>query len=180
MSPQTLEFFWLQHPSFGEPFLAPGNTIALPPGSEIENFEEINPHGRLAAGSFPWPVVKSRKGTANIDLREIPSRDIVAEETSFVRVKEGWYALKNPRLGLTFRLEWDPKIFRWVWFWQNYNLPDYPYYGGAWNVAIEPATSLPTDLARQRGDDDGIKIQGKASITTELKATIDSQNKVRP
>ena len=180
LSPQILEFFWLQHPSFGEPFLAPGNTIALPPISEIENFDEMNPNGRIAGGSFSWPVVKSRRGAAPIDLSEIPPRDLVAEETSFIKVKEGWYALKNPRLGLTFRLEWDPQIFRWVWFWQNYNLPDYPYYGSAWNVAIEPATSLPNNLAKQWRDNDGIKIQGKSSISTELKATIDLQNKVRP
>ncbi len=173
-SPQALEFFWLQHPSFGEPFLSPDDAISLPPGSEVENFEGINPHGRIAEGKYPWPSVRSRKD-GTIDLSRIPPRDLVVEETCFVRMKEGWYALKNPGLGLTFRLDWDPQIFPWLWFWQDYNQPDYPYYGGAWNIALEPATSLPNDVAKKRGYDDGLKISGKHSVTTELKATIEAE-----
>ena len=176
LSPQTLEFFWLQHPAFGEPFLRPGNTITLPSGSEIENFEEMNPNGRIAEGKFSWPKAKSGRGGSFIDLSEVPPRDLVAEETSFVKVKEGWYALKNHELGLTFRLEWDPQIFRWVWFWQDYNQPDYPYYGEAWNIAIEPATSLPNNISKQRGDTDGLRIKGRSAITTELKVMIDSNS----
>ena len=173
LSPQDLEFFWLQHPSFGEPFLGPGDQIELPSGSEVVNFEDINPNGRIAGGSFPWPKVNSRKST-DIDLSVIPQRELVAEETCFIKVKEGWYALKNPRLGLSFRLEWDPSVFGWVWFWQNYNLPDYPYYGGAWNAAIEPATSPPTDIAKRQSNNSGLKIAGKSSTVTELTARIQS------
>lgn len=174
MSPQTLEFSWLQHPSFGEPFLASNDRITLPPGSEIDSIQEINPNGRIAGGKFPWPKAKSRKGGSDIDLSVVPPRDLVAEETSFIRVKEGWYALENPDLNLTFRLNWDASIFGWVWYWQNYNQPDYPYYGAAWNIAIEPATSPPTDVAKRRGDSAGLKIAGKSSIVTELSAKIDS------
>jgi hypothetical protein len=171
LSPQPLEFFWLQHPSFGEPFLNPGDTIEIPSDSEVVNLQEFNPNGRIAGGSFQWPKAGSRNGGADIDLSVLPPRDLVAEETIFIRVKKGWYALKNPMLGLSFKLEWDPSIFRWIWFWQNYNLPDYPYYGAAWNIAIEPATSPPTDIARKRGDD-ALKIAGKSSIETEFEATI--------
>ena len=174
LSPQSLEFFWLQHPAFGEPFLSPENTISFPPDSSVENFDEINPHGRIADGKSPWPKVNSRKGEP-IDLSRLPPRKLIAEETCFVKVKEGWYTLTNPGLGVTFKLEWDPKIFHWAWFWQNYNQPDYPYYGGAWNIAIEPATSVPNDISKKRGYDDGLKIPGKGAVTTELRATIDLQ-----
>ncbi|HXQ92756.1 MAG TPA: DUF4432 family protein [Nitrososphaerales archaeon] len=170
-SPQTLEFFWLQHPSFGEPFLRPGNRIDLPPGSSVDNLEEINPYGRIAGGKSLWPIAKSRNGS-EIDLSEIPSREIVAEETAFINVKEGWYSLTNPKLDLSFKLEWDVSIFRWIWFWQNYNLPDYPYYGSAWNIAIEPATSPPNNIAKQRGIDANLRIPGKSSVVTELTASI--------
>jgi galactose mutarotase-like enzyme len=172
-APQDLEFFWLQHPSFGAPFLAPGDQIALPVGSEIENFVEINPNGRVGDGKFRWPKAMGKQLETNeIDLSLVPPKDLVAEETNFVRVKEGWYSLTNPKIGLQFRLDWDSKIFPWLWFWQNYNLPNYPYYGEAWNIALEPATSLPANLARQRGEE-GLKISGKSSITTELTASID-------
>ena len=85
-------------------------------------------------------------------LSVIPPRDLVAEETTFLRMKEGWYVLSNPKMNLEFRLDWDSKIFPRLWFWQNYNLPDYPYYGDAWNIALEPATSLPVNLAMQRNE----------------------------
>ena len=58
---QDLEFFWLQHPSFGEPFLAPGDQISLPPGTEIENIVEINPNGRIDGGKFSWPQGNGKK-----------------------------------------------------------------------------------------------------------------------
>jgi hypothetical protein len=170
-SPQTLEFFWLQHPSFGEPFLRPGNSINLPPGSLVNNLEEMNPYGRIAGGKSLWPIAKSRDGS-EINLSEIPSRELVAEETAFINVKEGWYTLTNHELDLIFKLEWDVSIFQWVWFWQNYNLPDYPYYGSAWNIAIEPATSPPNDISMQRGIEANLRIPGKSSIATELTASI--------
>jgi galactose mutarotase-like enzyme len=176
-SPQTLEFFWLQHPAFGEPFLSPADKLVLPPETRIENLEEMNPNGRIAGGSFQWPKVKSRKGGADIDLSAVPSRDLVAEETCFLKIKEGWYNLTNPALGLSFKLEWDPSVFGWVWFWQNYNQPDYPYYGNAWNIAIEPATSPPTNVAKQMGLSKGLEIAGRSSIVTELKASISSTAK---
>lgn len=175
-SPQNLEFFWLQHPAFGEPFLAPDDEISLPVGSQIENFQDINPNGRIAEGSFQWPHARSRRNGSKIDLSLVPPRDIIAEETCFVKVKdEGRYALTNPSSGLSFELKWDPSIFRWLWFWQNYNMPDYPYYGSAWNIAIEPATTPPTDIAKKKGCEDSLKIAGRSSITTELTATISSR-----
>jgi hypothetical protein len=173
LAPQTLEFFWLQHPAFGEPFLSPDDTITLPAGGIVENFENINPNGRIADGSFKWPKAGARKG-GDVDLDIVPPRDLIAEETCFIRIDEGKYALNNPKLGLGFQLEWDPSIFHWIWFWQNYNMPDYPYFGDAWNIAIEPATSLPSNLSKERGDNDALKIAGRSSVTTELSATIES------
>jgi galactose mutarotase-like enzyme len=175
-SPQNLEFYWLQHPSFGEPFLSPGNKIDLPRGSEIDSIQEINPNGRVGGGKFAWPTVPARNGRSEIDLSVIPERKLVTEETIFVKMKEGWYMLTNPQLGLSFRLEWDVSVYPWLWFWQNYNLPDYPYYGGAWNIAIEPATSLPTSIAKQRKDDTCLKISGGSSVTTELTASIETHS----
>jgi galactose mutarotase-like enzyme len=174
LSPQALEFFWLQHPAFGEPFLSQGDKISLPEQSEIVNFEDINPNGRIAGGRFQWPFAKSRRSSQEIDLSIVPSRDIIAEETCFIKVKNGRYEIQNQDLGLSFELDWDPLVFGWVWFWQNYNMPDYPYYGDAWNIAIEPATSPPTDITKKNGDKSGLKIPGRSSITTALKARIRS------
>jgi galactose mutarotase-like enzyme len=165
-SKQALEFYWLQHPSFGEPFIAPGCILELPAGSKITNLEAINSRGRIAFGDFDWPVARSKQGGA-VDLSVIPSKDLVAEETTFIRVKEGWYNLMNPNLGLRLRLEWDVSTFPWLWFWQNYRTPDYPYFGSAWNIAVEPATSLPTILGVESLRD-ALTLDGGQSRTTHI------------
>jgi hypothetical protein len=172
IAPQNLEFFWLQHPSFGEPFLAQGSKITLPSGSEVDSIQEINPNGRISGGKCLWPFAPAKNGTGKINLAEIPDRKLVAEETTFIKVKEGWYVLTNPQFGLSFKLEWDAAVYPWLWFWQDYNLSDYPYYGDAWNIALEPGTSLPNDIAKKRGDETCLKIPGRSSVTTKLTATI--------
>jgi galactose mutarotase-like enzyme len=169
-SKQTLEYYWLQHPSFGEPFLEPGCLIELPPESVVTNIASINSNGRVADGQFTWPNVRAKDGST-IDLSVIPSKKVLAEESTFIRVKQGWYNLTNLTLGLRLRFEWDVSTFPWVWFWQNYWTPDYPYYGSAWNVAIEPATSLPTILGEQAAKD-ALILKGGQSRTTEIKVTI--------
>ena len=171
-SMQELEFYWLQHPAFGEPFLAPGCILHLPNGSTVTNLESINSRGRVAGGEFEWPYVKSRDGEV-IDLSVIPPRSVIAEETTFVKVKEGWYSLTNPALGLRVRFEWDTSTFPWLWFWQNYWTPEYPFYGKAWNVAIEPATSLPTILGDESARDSLVLGAGQ-SRTTRISVRLES------
>jgi len=170
---QTLEFSWLQHPAFGEPFLEPGCRVELPLGSRvIVQGESYNPYGRIRSGEYEWPMVMGRDGV-KIDLSIIPARDLVAEETSFITsMEEGGYTLENPRLGLGFRMEWDRNVFRYLWFWQNYNLPDYPWYGGAWNVALEPCTSYPGGLPEQVKEGTALKIEGGGYVETGYRAQI--------
>lgn len=170
-SKQTLEFYWLQHPSFGEPFLAPGCVIELPLGSVVTNIASINSLGRVADGQFDWPKVRAKDG-GEIDLSVIPPKSVTAEESTFIRVKEGWYNFTNPTLSLRVRFEWDASVFPWVWFWQNYWTSDYPYYGNAWNVAIEPATSLPTILGEHAAKD-ALVLKGGQSKATDIRVKID-------
>ncbi|MDA4114701.1 MAG: DUF4432 family protein [Thaumarchaeota archaeon] len=168
-SEQDLEFYWLQHPSFGGRFLAPGCRLELPQGSRVI-CSEVNSRGRVADGESEWPIVTGRDGKV-IDLSVIPSRDVIAEETTFIRVREGRYSLVNPTLRLGVELKWDVSVFPWVWFWQNYGVPDYPYFGKAWNVAVEPSTSLPT-MMRRGTDTDAPLLKGGASLTTEIEVSL--------
>ncbi len=169
-SNQRLEYYWLHHPAFGEPFLEPGCKLELPPGSRGTNIRRFGMCGRVADCDFDWPRATGELGDT-VDLSIIPKKNVVAEETTFVRMKEGWYHLKNPRLGVGVHLRWDTSIFRWIWFWQNYGAPDYPYFGSGWNIAIEPATSLPTILGR-RAAKDAIVLDGGKSITTQLEVSL--------
>jgi hypothetical protein len=170
---QTLEFSWLQHPSFGEPFLEPGCKIELPQGSRVlVQDESYNPYGRIKPGEYEWPMVAGRDG-GMIDLSIIPDRDLVAEETSFITdMAEGRYTILNPKIGLGFRMVWDRSIFRYLWFWQNYNTPDYRWYGEAWNIALEPCTSYPAGLPDQVREGTTLTIEGRRYLETSFKAEI--------
>ncbi|MGA2664250.1 MAG: DUF4432 family protein [Nitrososphaerales archaeon] len=176
---QRLEFYWLHHPAYGEPFLAPGCRVELPHGSRVVNPESINPRGRVAGGEFDWPVVRARDGSGPIDLSLIPPKGVRAEETNFVRVREGRYSVTNEALGLSVGLRWDASVFPWVWFWQNYGTLDYPYYGRAWNVALEPSTSLPT-IMDQKEHAGTLALDGGASMETEIRMSLDATDAPRP
>jgi hypothetical protein len=117
-------------------------------------------------------MVAGRDG-GMIDLSIIPDRDLVAEETSFITdMAEGRYTILNPKIGLGFRMVWDRSIFRYLWFWQNYNTPDYPWYGEAWNIALEPCTSYPAGLPDQVRERTTLTIEGRRYLETSFKAEI--------
>lgn len=166
-SHQDLEFFWLQHPAYGEPFLAPGCMIDLPEGTQIHPLPRINPNGRLADETTVWPFAVGRKGE-RIDLSVIPARQLRAEETTFLKVAEPWYSLRNPTVDLGLALRWDLSIHPWLWFWQNYNQPDYPWYGEAWNVAIEPSSSFPGTTEEHLKTGTYLLVRGKQSLSSDL------------
>jgi len=168
-SNQDLEFCWLQHPAFGEPFLAPGTVIDIPAKEVI--IEEY-PWSRLSPGRWRWPKVLGRN-KEEVDLSRIPSKDVCAEETVFITsLEEGWYVITNPDLKLGFGLTWDKAVYPAVWFWQNYNRPDYPWFGRCWNIALEPCTSHPGTFEKQLKAGTIPKIKGNSSIETEVKALV--------
>jgi hypothetical protein len=81
-------------------------------------------------------------------------------------LREGWVALLNPALKLGLAMAWDPEVFPVVWIWQEANgNKNYPYFGGAHAVALEPFSSLPG--ARRRGDR-LLRLEGGASLSTRL------------
>ena len=171
-SEQELEFSWLQHPAFGEPLLAPSSRVYIRSGEIVVRGPEEAPYGRLREGRYKWPRVIDRGGN-EVDLSVIPGKKLMAEETCFITdLMEGWYALVNPKLKLGFGLTWDKELFDWLWFWQNYNTPNYPWYGRAWNIALEPCTSYPGGLEEQVKEGTSHLIRGMESIETELTAIV--------
>jgi hypothetical protein len=171
-SSQSLEFSWLQHPAFGRPLVSPGARIFLNAKRLIVEKEDIYPWGRLRQGEYTWPEATDRKGM-RLNLDVIPSEGTVAEETSFLGdFEEPWYALLNQELKLGFAMTWEKNVFPWVWFWQNYYRPNFPWWGRAWNVALEPCTSIPTTFDLQLKTGNVLKIDGDRSVETKLTATV--------
>lgn len=143
-----LDFLWGHHPTFGEPFVSPDCVIDVPPCQVLTAEWQVDETSRLAQGyRGQWPVVKGRNGE-DIDLSRLPSRDTRAHDLAFLYdMPEHWYALTNTSLQVGFGMSWSGAVFRWLWFWQQYQgAKGWPFYGMYWNMALEPASAYPPTL----------------------------------
>ena len=94
-------------------------------------------------------------------------------EFAIIDIKEGSYIVKNNKLNLGFGLEWDKSLFPYIWVWQMYGGGmDYPFYGRAYTLALEPWSSIPGNLETSIKDSTAIKIKKNKSIKTSLQAII--------
>jgi len=169
-SNQTLEYCWVQHPALGSSFVGPGTRITVP--AETVVMDKPEPWGRLKAETtYKWPYVEDKTGN-KVDLSVLPPDNVVADETAFITdIKEPWYAVVNPSLKLGFALRWDLSVFPGLWFWQSYRMPDHPWFGKAYCIALEPCSGhLAAYEQLKRGTIK--KLQGNASLETQLTATV--------
>ena len=62
---------------------------------------------------------------------------------------EGWYEVAD-----ALRVEWDADVLPYVWMWQELGAwRDYPWWGEAYVVGLEPFSSFPTNgLAEAVGE----------------------------
>ncbi|WP_052947581.1 DUF4432 family protein [Aneurinibacillus tyrosinisolvens] len=144
-----MHFMWGHHPSFGAPFLSEECTLALPP-CKIIPLQKPGDNSRLSkAEEFDWPLGIDREGN-QVDLRQIRGSEAACSDMLFATsYKEGWYALTNHRMGLGVGMVWPVEDFPHLWIWQDFGgTADYPWYGNAYTMAVEPFTSRV-----DRGDD---------------------------
>ncbi|MEV6963523.1 DUF4432 family protein [Hamadaea sp. NPDC051192] len=144
LAPVEIETMWGQHITFGEPFLAPGHRIRLPEDVTVIPHETaIHPAGRrVLPDRGTWPVVAAfPEGTT--DLSIVPERggpsDIVYLHGA------SWYEITAPD-GHGLRVEWDVAVLPYLWLWQELGATtDYPWWGRAYVLGLEPFSSYPTD-----------------------------------
>ena len=94
-------------------------------------------------------------------------------EYSLSDLEEGAYELVNERLGLGFRMRWDLSRFRYLWIWGMYcGHEDYPWYGRAYTMAVEPWSSLAGDFREACEKKETLCLGAGESMETELAAEI--------
>ncbi len=153
-SDQDVDFMWSHHPAFGAPFLD-GN-CSLQVGCRTLVADDRAPGPMLVPGSrHPWPRVTT--GTEQtVDLSRVPGpseqREVFAYLTDFA---SGYFAITNPRLDFGVGLRWPLEVFDKAWLWQEVRWGrDWPWFGQAYVVAIEPASTVPGQgmaVARAKG-----------------------------
>ncbi len=146
-SPLEVEFVWGHHPVF--PALA-GAQVDLPRCS-VE--AEPKAASGLSSESGRWPWLPYDDGTL-CDVSRIP--DMRLERLLYASdLSAGWAALRQPAPQVGVAMAWDLGAFPCVWLWLQRDMPQFPWYGRARMLGIEPHTAFPFDglaAAREHGE----------------------------
>src|SRR5690606_38124033 len=125
---------WGQHIAFGRPFLDEGVEIDIPAQRFIVHgaMEGFEPRRFQAGAEGSWPHVPAPDG-ASVDASRIPAYgEIRAQEMAYATdLDEGWYTISNPARGVGFGIQFDPALFRYIWYWQELGdvAQAYPWWG---------------------------------------------------
>ncbi|GAA3253336.1 DUF4432 family protein [Nonomuraea helvata] len=141
-----LHAMWGQHIVYGLPFLRPGARIRLPDGVKVIPHESaINPaKGRRvkAGGPWDWPRVPADQG-GETDLSVVQEPGAPSDIVYLTGFDEGWYEISGD---IGIRVEWEASLLPYLWMWQELGAStDYPWWGRAYTVGLEPFSSMPTD-----------------------------------
>ncbi|MDW7675222.1 MAG: DUF4432 family protein [Bacillota bacterium] len=134
-----MQYMWGHHPAIGKPFLNEYCLVQLPGGTVITGLHQVAGSRLVEGQRSSWPFAKGVKGE-EIDLSRLMKEGSGYQDMCFITdLTEAWYRIINPVNGVTFGLEWDIKEFPNLWFWQeNGSKGNYPWYGRAYCVALEP------------------------------------------
>ena len=169
---EAMDFMWGLHPALGKPFLTKDCVITLPK-SKVRTDEILgSKFSRIAFDQkTDWPIVKDKNGTP-IDLHFIPGEDAKCNDrVALYGFKYGWYAVTNPKLGLTFAMTWDKHIFPYILYWQSFSgWEGYPFYGTAYTLSLEPRTSFPFPLTRVIENNTQLSLAAGEALQTSYKA----------
>ena len=162
---------WGHHVVVGPPFLAAGSVLHAPARTIVTIPELWEDTARLEPGQrSAWPHGVLRTG-GTVDLREIPGPEAACHDDVYLTdLDAGWVAVENPQLGLSFRLDFDASLFRWLVSWQAYGGARAMPLAGSYALGIEPwTTRLPLEQAVAAGE--AIALAPGERLSTTVRAT---------
>ncbi len=172
---EELQFMWGHHPAFGPLFLDSSCRIETPANCKARTVSlDLGQNAVLPRDTeFDWPLIKGLDQEL-WDVSRVPPPDSSIFLMYYLYdLSEGWYVLTNRDRGISFSLKWDKEIFPIIWVWAPYGgAAGYPWYGRNYNLAIEPWSAVPSNLAQVAEEDRGIKIAPGQEIQTSLEASI--------
>ena len=138
---QEVELSWAQHIAFGEPFVGPDLVIDIPAIKAITHNYDM-PQARVPRErEFDWPFAPGLKGD-KVDLSRIPPRsDRVQDDFPIIELRKTQYRLYNKSLDAGLEVSWNRETFPHLWYWLNWGVLDYPWFGRGRTLALEPTTA---------------------------------------
>jgi galactose mutarotase-like enzyme len=142
---EPMECMWAHHPAFGAPFVSADCSIETG-ARRIESDDGYDvPGNDLPLGkAWNWPRVENRRGEP-VDLSIMPPPSAGHSRVLYLKdFATSRYSLVNRALGLGLEMTWDGSVFPYANFWQETGgVVDYPFWGKAYVMAIEPSSSYP-------------------------------------
>jgi hypothetical protein len=142
-----LDIMWGHHIAFALPFLKDGVSIETN-AKTMEAESTISAPRRFTAGKvFNWPLAEKIDGKID-DASKIPP--VETEPYRDLCYLKGYdtkafYAIKNEKENIAFRIDWNGDLFKCLWLWQErFATLDFPWWGRCYTVALEPWTSAYT------------------------------------
>ena len=172
LSRDAVAFVWGHHCVLGPPLIAAGAELRAPASVIVTPPEPWEDTARLEPGQrAAWPMARLRGGGVT-DLSQVPGPETASHDDVYLTsLGGGWAEACNQALGLGFRLDWDPQVFRWIISWQPFGGARAMPLRGAYGLGIEPwATG--GNLAHAVADGDALRLAGHAQLETGLTATI--------
>lgn len=176
LSQNEMGFMWGHHPAFGIPFLDESVEIRLDGAPKV-----TVPAGTTGGKNCPfaqetigtWPILFDKNGEAIDMSRTKGPKDKVYMEYGISELKEGKCEVYSHNKGLGMRMYWDKEIFRYIWIWALYRgLEEYPWYGRAYVLGVEPWSSMPANYAVAKENEQLLHLPGGESLTTTYTAEI--------
>ena len=170
---QEVDFTWGHHPALGYPFLEEGCRVSVPDCSIRTIPAFTAPTSRLNPDQVSrWPNAIGRDGSP-VDLSMTGNPILASNDMAFLEgITDGWFAVTNPRLKLSFAMRYPANVFKYLWYWQVYRgAIDYPFWGATYNVALEPCATLPilSDAAKKG---ESLKLGPGQSMAVDLVAYV--------
>ena len=170
---RPVDYMWVHHPAFGAPLVAPGARLLTSASTILGDTDLDGLENPLEPGTaHPWPVVTTREGR-RLDLSSVPAtserRRLLGYLSGFSR---GSASIENDALDLACTLSWQLDVFPYAWLWQELGgTAGAPWYGRAYAIAIEPATSIPASGLGRVVETTGTHrtLAAGAAVATELR-----------
>ena len=163
---------WGHHCVLGAPLVAPGARLHAPCRTIVTIPELWEDTARLEPGQrSAWPHARLRSG-GQVDLSAVPGPEQGSHDDVYLRdLDGGWVEVTNDRLGLGFRLDWDPAVFRWIISWQAYGGAHALPLAGSYALGVEPWVGG-GNLAQAVAEGKALALEPGGSIATTLTATV--------
>jgi galactose mutarotase-like enzyme len=136
---ENMDYMWSHHPAFGAPFLSQHCRVDIGAKRLRSDDGYVGNNNPMKVDTpYTWPVAE---GT---DMSIVPGQNTPRDILAYFTFDDPWYGITNTELGLGVGMVWDKAAFPYAWYWQEMNSsPGFPWYKGAYVMAIEPASSIP-------------------------------------